>query len=115
MIVGALPPTETITAFAALVVAIWAIIMARDPRTWRQWWCAQLGVSDLDTTRKQRRWQEQRLQIAAIAVGVLGLIVALFAGSAVVWSLREMDFGARSVQRQGVIAVGSGRVGQSMR
>jgi len=110
-----LPPTETITAFAALVVAIWAIIMARDPRSWRHWWCAQLGVSDLNTTRQQRRWQEQRLQIAAIAVGVLGLIVALFAGSAVVWSVKEMDFGARSVQRQGVISVGSGRVSQSMR
>jgi hypothetical protein len=110
-----LPLTETITAFAALVVATWAIVMARDPRSWRYWWCAQLGLSDLNTTRQQRRWQEQRLKIAAIAVGVLGLVVALFAGSAVVWSVRQMNFGLRTVKTEGVISVGSGRVGQSMK
>jgi hypothetical protein len=50
-----------------------------------------------------------------MAVGVVGLIVALFAGSAVVWSVREMDFGRRPVKAEAVISVGSGRVGQSMR
>ena len=89
--------------------------MARDPRGWRNWWCAQLGISDLETTRQQRRWQERRLRIVAMAVGVVGLIVALFAGSAVVWSVREMDFGRRPVKAEAVISVGSGRVGQSMR
>lgn len=37
------------------------------------------------------------MRIVAISVGVLGLIVALFAVSAVVWSMRQMDFGARRV------------------
>jgi len=55
------------------------------------------------------------LRIVAMAVGVVGLIVALFAVSAVVWSVRQMDFGAPSVKGGGVISVGSGRTGQSMR
>lgn len=79
--------------------------MARDPRGWRNWWCAQLGISDLETTRQQRRWQERRLRIVAMAVGVVGLIVALFAVSAVVWSVRQMDFGASRVMPNSVRSI----------
>ena len=100
-----MPPTETAAAFAALVVAVWAIIMARDPRGWLNWWCAQLGISGLETTRQQRRWQEWRLRIVAMAVGVVGLIVALFAVSAVVWSVRQMDFGASKLMPNSVRSI----------
>jgi hypothetical protein len=45
------------------------------------------------------------LRIVAISVGVVGLIVALFAVSAVVWSVRQMDFGASRVMPSSVRSI----------
>ena len=45
------------------------------------------------------------MRIVAISVGVLGLIVALFAVSAVVWSVRQMDFGASKLMPNSVRSI----------
>jgi hypothetical protein len=103
------PPTETISAFLGVVVDIWAILMARKPREWRHWWCAHLGISDLNTTREQWRRLEGRLQLAAILVGTVAFAVALFAGSAVVWAVGKRDFGAEAPMGDSARSIGANR------
>lgn len=56
------------------------------------------GLTDLDTTREQRRWQERRLRVAAVAVGVLSLGVAIFSGSIAAWTLKRRAEATRMLQ-----------------
>lgn len=63
----------------AASLAVWALVTALDPKGWRQWWMAMLGLTDMNTTREQRRRQEFYLSLGGyIAFSLfLGLTVII--------------------------------------
>lgn len=73
----------------AIFLAVWGLVTARDPKGWRQWWMAMLGLTDMNTTREQRRRQEFYLSIGGYVAFSLFLGMSVISGYYVVVSIQE--------------------------
>ena len=73
----------------AVFLAVWAMLTARDPKRWRQWWMAMLGLTDMNTTREQRRRKEFYLSIAGYVAFSLLLGASAISAYCVIVNVRE--------------------------
>ena len=85
-----LPIGFAILGIVAIFLAVWALLNARNPKEWRQWWMANLGLNDMSTTREQRRRKESQLSIGGYVAFALLLALSAFSGYRVVRDIREM-------------------------
>ncbi len=84
-----LPIGFAIFGIVAIFLAVWALLTARNPKEWRQWWMATLGLNDMSTTREQRRRQESQMSIGGYVAFALLIGVSVFSGYCVVRDIRE--------------------------
>jgi hypothetical protein len=66
-----------VTAIIAFALALWAFIVARDPKSWRLWWMDIFGILDVDTTRDVRRVQENQLRFMSLLMSFLLLLTCV--------------------------------------
>jgi Na+/melibiose symporter-like transporter len=78
-----------VLGIVAVFLAVWALLTARDPKRWRQWWMAMLGLTDMNTTREQRRRQEFYISIGGYVAFSLFLGVSVISGYCVFVSIQE--------------------------
>src|SRR5262249_55981079 len=73
----------------AIFLAVWALLTARNPKRWRQWWMAMLGRTDLNTTREQRHRLEYYLSIGSYVAFSVLLGLSVMSAYFVVATLQE--------------------------
>lgn len=78
----------SILSIAACFVAV---NMARDPRKWRLHWLDLLTVLDIDTSREQRKVQEQRLSMLSYVMFVIFVASTVSCAFWTVDQIREMQ------------------------
>jgi len=93
---------------------VFLLNVARDPKRWRLMWLDLLGTLDVDTTREQRRQQENHIVILSYLMFVLFLALGLSCGFWTVDQVREQvrektaterenDFQQRLIEKVGRI------------
>jgi hypothetical protein len=84
-----LPIGLAVFGIITIFLAVWALLTGRDPKRWRQWWMAMLGMTDMSTTREQRRRHEFHVSIAGYVAFSLLLAASAVCAYRVVAELRE--------------------------
>lgn len=86
-----MPVGTAILTIILIFLAVWAVVIARNPKEWRLWWMTFLGIADLNSTRMQRRQQEHYLSIFSYVA--FSLLIGLSAICAYWVFLRIQDRG----------------------
>jgi hypothetical protein len=78
-----------VAGIIAIFLAVWALLTARNPKHWRQWWMSVLGRTDLNTTREERHRREFRLCIGSYVAFSVFLALSVLSVYCVVANLQE--------------------------
>lgn len=70
-------PGFAVTAIITLALALWAFVVARDPKSWRLWWMDLFGILDVDTTRDVRHVQENQLRFMSLVISFLFMLTCV--------------------------------------
>ncbi len=73
----------------AIFLAVWALLMALDPKRWYMWWMAVFGRTGLNTTREQRHRQQKFLSIAGYVAFSLLIGASVISVYYVIVSIQE--------------------------
>jgi hypothetical protein len=81
--------TVAVLAILSVALAVWAVAVARDPKTWRMRWMDLFGVLDVDTTREVRRVQEAHVRFLSLTLCMIFVVSFLSCAFWTLDSLRE--------------------------
>ncbi|MDB6074804.1 MAG: hypothetical protein JWO89_2444 [Verrucomicrobiaceae bacterium] len=71
------PILFAVFAILAVFLAVWMLMVIREPKRWRLWWLDLFGVLDVETTRQERRKQESHLSALAYMLFFLLITTAV--------------------------------------
>ncbi|MDB6140847.1 MAG: hypothetical protein JWO94_3919 [Verrucomicrobiaceae bacterium] len=71
------PTAFAVVAILTVFLAVWMLMVIREPKRWRLWWLDFFGVLDVETTRKERREQEGHISLLAYTLCFLLIATAV--------------------------------------